>query len=93
MVHHHVDSVKHRETEITTNDQDQDLQNYDFDGPTSESTSDDQTPNPSELVTSRPASIEANTNEASELLAGLRRSTRIRRPPQRYGQPDSNSGT
>ena len=75
LVHRHVDSVKHRETEITTNDQDQDLQNYDFDGPNSESTSDTQTPNPSELITSRPASIRANTNEASELLVGLHRST------------------
>ena len=32
--------------------QNQDLQNYDFDGPTIESTSDDQTPNSSEFVTS-----------------------------------------
>ena len=70
----------------TADDQDlqnQDIHNYDFDGPTSESTSDDQTPNSSELVTSRPASIETNTDGASELLVGLRRSTRIRRPPQR----------
>ena len=35
LVHPHVDSIKCRETEVITNDQDQDLQNYDFDGPTS----------------------------------------------------------
>lgn len=87
-MHRHVDSVKRREAEVTTNDED--LQNYNFDGPTSESTSDDQT---SELVTSQPGNIETNTNETSELLVGLRRSTRMRRPPQRYGQSDNSSDT
>ena len=76
-VRRHVDSVKQRTSFVVVAEE-----TSDFEGPyiNSESVSDHNTP--SELVSSTPSIIEPTGQ--SELSTGLRRSSRIRRPPQRY---------
>ena len=76
-VRRHVDSVKQRTSFVVVAEE-----TSDFEGPyiNSESVADHNTP--SELVSSTP-SITEPTGQ-SELSTGLRRSSRIRRPPQRY---------
>ena len=76
-VRRHVDSVKQRTSSVVVAEE-----TSDFEGPyiSSESVADHNTP--SELVSST-QSITEPTGQ-SELATGLRRSSRIRRPPQRY---------
>ena len=74
-VHRHVDSVKQRSNPVVVTEE-----ATDFEGPFTESVVDQDST--SQLV-SATISI-TQPAEQSELSTGLRRSTRIRRPPQRY---------
>jgi len=63
-----------------------DAQDDNSEGPISESTQDDRVLKQSELVSSSPSTVAIPTDKHSELSTGLRHSTRVRRPPTRFGQ-------
>ena len=58
-----------------------------FDAVTSQ---EDEDVSSAELVSSAPTPVRLTTDGPAE-LSGLRRSTRIRRPPKRYGQESSDT--
>jgi len=84
LLRRHVDSIKL--CTVDDSNPNPDAQDDDSEGPISESTQDDGVLKQSELVSSSPSTVAIPTDEHSELSTGLHCSTRVRRPPTRFGQ-------
>ena len=92
LVRRHVDSIKPRITDASATETLTETSSDDeLEGTISESTQEDQDVTSSELVSSAPTSVGLATDGSAKLSLGLRRSTRIRRPPKRYGQEHSST--
>ena len=92
LVRRHVDSIKARTTDTSATETLTEASSDDeLEGLISESTQEDQDVTSSELVSSAPTSVGLATDGSAELSLGLHRSTRIRRPPKKYGQEDSST--